>query len=63
MSAPPTLERARVAAAEPATQAHHGWLRRAWLRIRRTVQEMNYANRRLMEVQAPWSVDAQWHRR
>jgi len=63
MSAPLTLERPRVAAAEPATQPGAGWLRRAWLRIRRIVQGMNYANRRLVEVRAPWSVDAQWHRR
>jgi hypothetical protein len=63
MPAPLTLVRPRVAAAEPTVQARHGWLRRAWLRIRRTIQEMNYANQRLVEVQAPWSVDARWHRR
>jgi hypothetical protein len=26
-------------------------------------QEINYANRRIVEVQAPWIVDEQWHRR
>jgi hypothetical protein len=25
--------------------------------------EMNYASRRIVEVQAPWIVDEQWHRR
>jgi hypothetical protein len=52
-----------VRTAEPVAPARPGWLRRAWLRIRRTVQEMNYANRRLVETQAPWSIDPQWHRR
>src|SRR5450755_3918724 len=27
------------------------------------VQEMNYAARRVIELQAPWSVDDQWHKR
>jgi hypothetical protein len=26
-----------------------------------TVAEMNYAARRVVELQAPWSVDKQWH--
>jgi hypothetical protein len=52
-----------VRTAEPVAPARPGWLRRAWLRMLRTVQEMNYANRRLIETQAPWSVDPQWHRR
>jgi hypothetical protein len=43
--------------------ARHGWLQRAWLRIRRTVREMNYANRRLAEIQAPWIIDPRWDRR
>jgi hypothetical protein len=47
---------------QPAT-AGRGWLRSAWHRIRLAVQEMNYASRRVVEVQAPWSVDEQWHRR
>ncbi len=32
-------------------------------RIRVTVREMNYAARRVVELQAPWSVDEQWHNR
>jgi hypothetical protein len=30
-------------------------------RIRMTVAEMNCATRRVVELQAPWSVDRQWH--
>ena len=43
--------------------ADRGGLRGAWHRIRRTVQEMNYATRRVVELQAPWSVDEHWHSR
>ena len=35
-----------------------GRLRRAWYRIRFTIQEMNYA---AMRVSAPWCVDTHWH--
>jgi hypothetical protein len=34
-----------------------GRLQGAWHRIRLTVQEMNYAARRVVELQAPWTVD------
>jgi len=47
---------------QPAT-AGRGWLRSAWQRIRLALQEMNYASRRVVEVQAPWSFDKQWYRR
>ena len=47
---------------QPATTGRH-WLRSAWRRIRLAISEMNYASRRVVEVQAPWSVDEQWHRR
>jgi hypothetical protein len=30
---------------------------------RLTVQEMNYGAQRVVEVQAPWTADKQWHRR
>ena len=43
--------------------ADRGGPRGTWHRIRRTVQEMNYATRRVVELQAPWSVDKQWHRK
>jgi hypothetical protein len=48
---------------ERAASTGRGPLRRAWHRIRLAVQEMNDASRRLVEVQAPWSVDEQWHRK
>jgi hypothetical protein len=47
----------------PVAPARLGRLRAAWYRIRFTVQEMNYGARRAVEVQAPWIVDEQWHRR
>jgi hypothetical protein len=58
-----SLEHIPVKATEPTVPAGHGRIRGAWHRIRQTVAEMNYASRRLVEVQAPWSVDPQSHRR
>jgi hypothetical protein len=49
--------------AETVTFTGRGRLRGAWHRIRLAVAEMNYASRRVVEVQAPWSVDKQWHNR
>jgi hypothetical protein len=63
MSAQFTVKGPHVVARQPVTTSRPGWLHRAWLRSLRTVQEMNYANRRLTEVQAPWIVDPEWHRR
>jgi hypothetical protein len=34
-----------------------------WHRIFLAFEEINYANRRIVEIQAPWIVDEQWHRR
>ena len=48
---------------EPATAAGRGRLGAAFHRIRRAVAEMNYASRRFVELQAPWTVDSQWDRR
>jgi hypothetical protein len=48
---------------ESVTIAGQGRLRGAWHRIRLTIAEMNYGSRRIVEVQAPWTVDDQWHRR
>lgn len=48
---------------DPISQPRLGRLRGAWYRIRFTVQEMNYATRRVTELQAPWLVDEQWHNR
>jgi hypothetical protein len=44
----------------PATVTFAG---RAWHRIRLAIQEMNYASRRVVERQAPWTVDPEWYRR
>ena len=63
MSAQLTHEGIQARTTQPTTAAGPGRLRRVCHRIRLTVQEMNYASRRIVEVQAPWSVDEQWHRR
>jgi hypothetical protein len=49
--------------AEPAIRIGLGWLREAFHRIHLAIQEMNYASRRVVEVQAPWFADNQPHRR
>jgi hypothetical protein len=43
--------------------AERGLLRAACRRIHHAFQEMNYASRRTVELQAPWTVDKEWHRR
>jgi hypothetical protein len=63
MTAQLTYEGTQARTTEPTTPAGRGWLRNAWHRIRLTIQEMNYASRRVVELQAPWSVDKQWHGR
>jgi hypothetical protein len=63
MSALLTHEGTEARTTVTATAADRGGLRGAWHRIRRTVQEMNYATRRVVELQAPWSVDEHWHSR
>ena len=63
MSALLTHQGTQASTTEPASPARRGWLRRTSHRIRQTVQEMNYATRRLTELQAPWTVDQQWHSR
>ena len=61
MTAQLTHEGTQARTTEPATPAGRGRLRGACHRIRLTVQEMNDASRRVVELQAPWSVDKQWH--
>ena len=61
MSAQLTHEGPRARTTNPAASAGRGRLRGAWHRIRMTVQEMNYAARRVVELQAPWIVDENWH--
>jgi hypothetical protein len=63
MSAQLTLKETQRRAAEPVIPAARGWLREACHRIHQTIQEMNYASRRRLELQAPWIVDEQWDRR
>jgi hypothetical protein len=58
-----TREGTQARTTQPLASAGHGRLRSAWHRIRLTVAEMNYATRRVIELQAPWIVDQQWHRR
>jgi hypothetical protein len=62
MSAQLTHQGTQGKMTEPATSPAIGWrLRRAWYQIRLAVAEMNYASRRVAELQAPWTVDAQWY--
>jgi hypothetical protein len=63
MTALLTREGTQASTTPTGTPAGLGWLRRTSHRIRLTVQEMNYANRRIVELQAPWIVDQQWHSR
>jgi hypothetical protein len=35
-------------------------LRFLWYRLRLAVAEMNYATRRMLELQAPWTTDPRW---
>jgi hypothetical protein len=63
MSAQLTHEATQATTTQRTASAGRGRLRRASHQIRRTVQEMNYAARRVVELQAPWIVDQQWHSR
>jgi hypothetical protein len=63
MTALLTHEGTQARTTEPVSAAGCGRLREACHRIRLTIQEMNYASRRVVELQAPWSVDKQWHSR
>ena len=63
MTAQLTHEGIQARTTQPATAAGRGRLRRVCHRIRLSVAEMNYASRRIVEVQAPWGVDEHWHRR
>jgi hypothetical protein len=63
MSAQVTQEVRQATTSDPIDSVGLGRLRGAWHRIRFAVQEMNYATRRVTELQAPWIVDQQWHTR
>jgi hypothetical protein len=49
--------------AQSTAPARGGRLGRVWHRIHLGLQDMSYGARRAVEVQAPWSVDSQWHTR
>jgi hypothetical protein len=36
-------------------------LRYFWYRLRLELADINYANRRIVELQIPWIADPQWH--
>ena len=59
MTAQLTREETQARTTEPAGR---GRLREACHRIHLALQDMSYGARRAVEVQAPWSVDKQWHR-
>jgi len=61
MSAQLTRVEIQPSTTDPIARTGLGRLRGAWSRIRSTVQEMNYASRRVVELQAPWTVDKDWH--
>jgi hypothetical protein len=63
MSALLTHDGTHARTTQPATAASRGRLRGAWHQIRLAIQEMNYASHRVVELQAPWTVDKQWHTR
>jgi hypothetical protein len=63
MSAQLTRRATQDRTADPATPAVRGPLQEACHRIRLAIQEMNYASRRVVELQAPWIVDEEWDRR
>jgi hypothetical protein len=63
MSALLTHEGTQASTTQRTASAGRGRLRGAWRRLRLTAAEMNYATRRVTELQAPWIVDQQWHSR
>jgi hypothetical protein len=63
MTAQLTHEGTQARTTEPATPAGRGRLREACHRIHLAIKEMNHASRRVVELQAPWTVDEQWHRK
>ena len=63
MSALLTNEGTQARTTALAASTGGGRLRRTWHRTHLTVAEMNYAARRVVEQQAPWTVDKQWHSR
>ena len=63
MSALLTHEGTHATTTQPASAASRGRLRGAWHQLRLAIGEINYASRRVVELQAPWIVDKQWDSR
>jgi hypothetical protein len=63
MTAQFTHEGTQARTTQTAIAGSRGRISTAVHRIHLAVQEMNYASRRVVEVQAPWSTDKQWHRK
>jgi hypothetical protein len=63
MSAQLIARGTRSGTTETVTVSGRGLLRDAWRRICLVVEEMNYASRRVVERQAPWTVDEHWYKR
>jgi hypothetical protein len=63
MTAQLTHKGTQARTAESAATGGHGRFRQACHRIHLAIQEMNYASRRVVERQAPWTVDPDWFRR
>jgi hypothetical protein len=61
MSAQLTHEVTQAGTTQPATPAGRGRLREMCHRIHLAIHEMNYASRRVVELQAPWIADQQGH--
>ena len=62
MTAQLTHQGTQARTAGPGATAGQGGSGTACHRIRLAVAEMNYASRRVVERQAPWAVDRDWHR-
>ena len=63
MTAQLTRTEPQARTTEPVTPADRGRLREACHGIHLTSQEMDCAARRVVELQAPWSVDTRWNGR
>jgi hypothetical protein len=63
MSAQLTHKGIQAKTTRPAVPARTGRLHSVWHQVRLSVAEMNYAARRLVELQAPWAIDEHWHTR
>ena len=55
MSAQLTHQPLHASTRMPVTATGRGRLHAVWHRIRLAISELNYASRRIVEVQAPWT--------